>query len=189
MNTQWSMRYLSSCRRFKHWNQSACMFRVGAMLGSSRSFYHFHGDPRQVVRVPSPMSVARLKKMDYKINGMMEMRDITAEERIKHFNLRKMRAEIMRDAGHKVQEVDYPPMTIAEMLAWTEFPRLVKKELLKQLTSSGFFRTEAPQCYFNEKSISLLLESQSVLNQILNHHTLSAHSEKIIAWLNSISIG
>jgi hypothetical protein len=135
------------------------------------------------------MSVARLKKMDYKINGMMEMRDITAEERVKHFNLRKTRAEIMRDAGHRVQEVDYPPMTIAEMLAWTEFPRLVKKELLKQLYESGFFRFEEPQCYFNEKSITLLLEEQSVLGHILNHHTLNPHAERIIAWLKSISIG
>lgn len=161
----------------------------GPMVGSCRSFYHFHGDPRQVVRVPSPMSVAQLKKMDYKINGMMEMRDITAEERIKHFNLRKTRAEIMRDAGHKVQEVDYPPMSIAEMLAWTEFPRLVKKELLNQLNNSGFFRTEAPQCYFNETSIVLLLEEQSTLNRILNHHMLSPHSEGILSWLKSISIG
>merc|ERR1719356_860174 len=122
-----------------------CGAMPGAAVGSVRSFYHFHGDARQVVRVPSPMSVARLKKMDYKINGMMEMRDITADERIKHFNLRKKRAEIMRDAGHKVQEVDYPPMTIAEMLAWTELPRDVKTELLKQLSNSGFFRTDEPQ--------------------------------------------
>ena len=45
----------------------------------TRGFYHFHGREEQVVRVPSPLSVARLTKMDYKINGMMELRDITAE--------------------------------------------------------------------------------------------------------------
>eukprot|EP00746_Dinoflagellata_sp_MGD_P066983 gnl/MRDRNA2_/MRDRNA2_27678_c0_seq1.p1 gnl/MRDRNA2_/MRDRNA2_27678_c0~~gnl/MRDRNA2_/MRDRNA2_27678_c0_seq1.p1 ORF type:complete len:491 (-),score=75.21 gnl/MRDRNA2_/MRDRNA2_27678_c0_seq1:171-1643(-) len=191
MNTPRFTQSLSTCRLLKPCSQMQSMFRVmsGPIAGSCRSFYHFHGDPRQVVRVPSPMSVARLKKMDYKINGMMEMRDITAAERIKHFNLRKTRAEIMRDAGHKVQEVDYPPMTIAEMLAWTEFPRLVKKELLKQLYDSGFFRTDEPQCYFNEKSITLLLEEHAVLQQILNHHLLSPHAEKIIAWLKSISIG
>ena len=44
----------------------------------SRGFYHMHGDPNQVVRVPSPLSVARLTKMDYKINGMMEVGSLCA---------------------------------------------------------------------------------------------------------------
>jgi len=80
-----------------------------------RSFYHYHGHPNVVVRVPSPNTTARLKRMDYKINGMMEQRPITSAERVLHFRLRRQRAAIMRQAGHNVQEVDFPPLSIHEV--------------------------------------------------------------------------
>ena len=48
----------------------------------ARGFYHMHGNPQQVVRVPSPLSVARLTKMDYKINGMMEVAAMPVRVRV-----------------------------------------------------------------------------------------------------------
>ena len=150
-----------------------------------RTFYHFHGDPRQVIRVPSPLSVARLTKMDYKINGMMELRDITPEERIKHLHLRKRRSELIRAAGHEVQEVDFPVLQVSEFMAWTEFPPEVKSILAGRLEGAGLLQNQI----LSRGMMSLLLEEEEILADITSHPALSPHTDYIQRWLNSIAIG
>ena len=123
--------------------------------------------------------------MDYKINGMMELRDITAEERIKHFHLRKRRSELITGAGHRVQEVDFPVLRVPEFLAWTEFPPKVKDLLAERLEEAGLLRGQV----LRREYMSLLLEEEAALEEILAHPTLQPHADYIRRWLNSIAIG
>jgi len=150
-----------------------------------RTFYHFHGNPQHVVRVPSPLSVARLTKMDYVINGMMELRDITPAERINHFHLRKRRSELIRAAGHQLQEVEFPVLRVSEYLAWTEFPPEVKRALADELERAGLLRDQvlAPEM------MRLLLEERDSLDAILAHPALRARADDIRRCLNAIAIG
>jgi hypothetical protein len=150
-----------------------------------RTFYHFHGSKNQVIRVPSPLSVARLTKMDYKINGMMELREITAGERIKHFHLRQRRSELIRSAGHTVQEVDFPVLQVSEFMAWTEFSSKVKGVLAARLEGAGLLQNQI----LSRGMMSLLLEEKVTLAEITSHPTLQPHMDYIERWLNSIAIG
>ena len=150
-----------------------------------RTFYHFHGNPKQVVRVPSPLSVARLTKMGYKINGMMELRDITATERIKHLHLRRRRSKIIEEHGHRVQEVDFPVLQVSELAAWTEFSAEVKSTLLAQLEIAGLVQDQV----LSRPVMSLLLEEEATLAEITSHPVLQPQKENIERWLNSIAIG
>eukprot|EP00457_Paulinella_chromatophora_P005788 gb/GEZN01005805.1/.p1 GENE.gb/GEZN01005805.1/~~gb/GEZN01005805.1/.p1 ORF type:complete len:502 (-),score=46.72 gb/GEZN01005805.1/:181-1686(-) len=162
------------------------------MQGSSsvtqkRFFYHFHGNPNGVVRVPSPTSVARLTIMDYKINGMMEVRPIAAAERVEHLRLRRERARIMRTAGHTVQEVRFPLMSLRQSLAWTEFPHAVKSVLLDEIKATDF--VDDVDCIINEPAIQLMMEEEKEITRVLEHPTLRPWTPKIRAFLSSLATG
>lgn len=91
------------------------------------SFYHFHGDPNQMITVPSPKSADLLKIMPHNLNHFMEQRIITDKERKLHRILRHERALVLEQAGHTVKHLDFPNhFTLKDWLAPVFVPQHLK---------------------------------------------------------------
>lgn len=155
-------------------------------IGAVRNFYHFHGKNNALIRVPAPEEASRLKYMDYSINNLMEMRSISAQERITHFKLRKERARIMRSAGHAVDEVAFPNPTLARMISWTELNSDVKKELVKTLVHTGFVQRDV---FPTEGLVDMLLGDAESVASIRENPILAPFADQIFKILKALAAG